>query len=90
MSTARPLPYVDPNRDRGPIYRAWMWFVPTRAGMWLSRIVVWKLDPWVLRLTGGRLGMGLLLRTALLETRGARSGRTRRGRLYLSGAALGP
>jgi deazaflavin-dependent oxidoreductase (nitroreductase family) len=46
--------------------------------MWLSRHIVWKLDPWVLRLSGGRIGMGLLLRTALLETRGARSGRTRR------------
>ena len=78
MTADRPLPYVDPARHRGPIYRAWVWFVPTRAGMWLSRNVVWKLDPWLLRLTRGRFGMGLLLRTALLETRGARSGRTRR------------
>ena len=45
---------------------------------WLSRRVVWKLDPLLLRLSGGRIGMGLLLPTALLETRGARTGRPRR------------
>src|SRR3954452_11404852 len=45
---------------------------------WLSRKVGWKLDPHLLRLTRGRLGTGLLLPTALLETRGRRTGRVRR------------
>jgi deazaflavin-dependent oxidoreductase (nitroreductase family) len=45
---------------------------------WVSRKIVWKLDPYLMRMTGGRLGMGLLLPTALLETRGARTGRVRR------------
>jgi deazaflavin-dependent oxidoreductase (nitroreductase family) len=45
---------------------------------WLSRRIGWKLDPVLLRLSGGRVGMGLLLPTALLETRGARTGQTRR------------
>jgi deazaflavin-dependent oxidoreductase (nitroreductase family) len=44
----------------------------------LSRTILWKLDPHVLRLTGGRLGLGLMLPTALLETRGARTGARRR------------
>jgi deazaflavin-dependent oxidoreductase (nitroreductase family) len=44
----------------------------------VSRLVAWRLDPLVLRLTGGRLGFGLLLPTAVLETRGARSGARRR------------
>jgi deazaflavin-dependent oxidoreductase (nitroreductase family) len=44
----------------------------------VSRNIVWKLDPLLLRLTGGRLGMGLMLPTALLETRGARTGQPRR------------
>jgi deazaflavin-dependent oxidoreductase (nitroreductase family) len=44
---------------------------------WLSPKVVWKVDPHLMRLTGGRLGMGLMLPTALLETRGARTGRLR-------------
>jgi deazaflavin-dependent oxidoreductase (nitroreductase family) len=51
MTSDRPLPYVDPNRRRGVLYRAWVWFVPTPAGRWLSRTVAWKLDPWLLRLT---------------------------------------
>ena len=60
------------------IYRAYAWLVGTRAMRWVSKWVVWKLDPFVLRLSGGRIGMGLLLPTALLETRGARTGRPRR------------
>jgi deazaflavin-dependent oxidoreductase (nitroreductase family) len=35
---------------------------------------VWRIDPVLLRLTRGRLGLGLMLPTALLETRGARTG----------------
>ena len=45
---------------------------------WISRKVAWKLDPHLLALTRGRLGAGLLLPTALLETRGARTGALRR------------
>jgi deazaflavin-dependent oxidoreductase (nitroreductase family) len=45
---------------------------------WLSRRVVWKLDPVLLQFSRGRIGLGLLLPTALLETCGARTGRPRR------------
>jgi deazaflavin-dependent oxidoreductase (nitroreductase family) len=72
------LPYVDPRKRRGAIYRSYAWLVGTRAMGWLSKRVVWKLDPGLLRLTGGRLGMGLFLPTSLLETRGARTGEPRR------------
>jgi deazaflavin-dependent oxidoreductase (nitroreductase family) len=78
MSSHRTLPYVDPHAPRGPLYRAWVRFLGTRLAAWLSVNVVWKVDPLLMRLTGGRLGMGLILPTALLETRGARSGRVRR------------
>jgi deazaflavin-dependent oxidoreductase (nitroreductase family) len=44
----------------------------------VSAKVAWKLDPYLLRLTRGRLGTGLVLPTALLETRGARTGAARR------------
>jgi len=55
---------------------------------WLSRKVGWKLDPVLLRLSRGRLGTGLLLPTALLETRGARTGRPRRnGVIYFHDGA---
>jgi deazaflavin-dependent oxidoreductase (nitroreductase family) len=69
---------VDPSTPRGPLYRAFARLLGTRAAGRLSRRVVWKLDPHVLRATRGRLGLGTLLPTALLETRGARSGAPRR------------
>lgn len=78
MAARKALPYVDPQAPRGPIYRAYGRFLGTRLAAWLSRHVVWKVDPTLMRLSGGRVGMGLILPTALLETRGARTGRVRR------------
>jgi deazaflavin-dependent oxidoreductase (nitroreductase family) len=60
------------------VYRAYARLVGTRAMGWLSRMVGWKIDPVLMALSGGRLGTGLLLPTALLETRGARTGQPRR------------
>jgi deazaflavin-dependent oxidoreductase (nitroreductase family) len=70
--------YVDPNRPRGPFSRTFAAFSSTRAGRLISANFVWRVDPYVLRATGGRVGMGLMLPTALLETRGAKSGAVRR------------
>jgi deazaflavin-dependent oxidoreductase (nitroreductase family) len=60
------------------VYRLFTRLLGTRAAGWVSRKLVWRLDPYVLRLTRGRAGFGLLLPTALLETRGARTGLPRR------------
>lgn len=46
--------------------------------MWLSQQIGWRLDPYLLRLSGGRLSSAGPLPSALLETRGARTGRPRR------------
>jgi hypothetical protein len=70
--------YVDPRASRGLLYRAYVSFLGTCVAAWLSMNVVWKVDPHLMRLTGGRFGLGLMLPTALLETRGARTGRARR------------
>jgi deazaflavin-dependent oxidoreductase (nitroreductase family) len=80
MSTAmrEQLKYVDPNRPRSWFSRAYARLSSTRLGRLISVAVVWKLDPYLLRATRGRLGMGLVLPTALLETRGAKSGAVRR------------
>jgi deazaflavin-dependent oxidoreductase (nitroreductase family) len=72
------LKYVDPNRPRSLFRRAFAAFSSTRLGRLISTHVVWKVDPYLLRATRGRFGMGLVLPTALLETRGAKSGAVRR------------
>jgi deazaflavin-dependent oxidoreductase (nitroreductase family) len=75
---ARRPRYVDPSRRPGVFSRLYAALANTRLGRFLSPKVVWKLDPHLMRLTGGRLGMGLVLPTALLETRGAKTGQLRR------------
>ena len=72
------LKYVDPNRRRSWFSRAYAAFSATRLGRFISAKVVWKVDPYLLRATRGRVGMGLVLPTALLETRGAKTGAVRR------------
>src|SRR5262245_39506405 len=72
------LRYVDPNRRRGWFSRAYAAISNTRIGRLISSKVVWKLDPYVLRVTRGHLGLGLMLPTAVLETRGAKTGARRR------------
>jgi deazaflavin-dependent oxidoreductase (nitroreductase family) len=72
------LKYVDPNRRRGWFARAYAWLSGIRLGRFISAKVVWKVDPYLLRATRGRVGMGLVLPTALLETTGAKSGAVRR------------
>ena len=72
------LKHVDPNIPRSFFSRGYAQFSSTRAGRFVSRNIVWKVDPHVLRASRGRVGMGLLIPTALLETRGAKSGKLRR------------
>jgi deazaflavin-dependent oxidoreductase (nitroreductase family) len=78
LTAQRELPYVDPQAARSPLHRAYVRFLASRFANWLSRKVVWKLDPVVMRVTRGRVRVGVGLPTALLETRGARTGRLRR------------
>lgn len=72
------LRYVDPNRPPGLFSRVYAALANTRLGRFMSVHLVWKVDPYLLRATRGRLGMGLVMPTALLETRGAKSGHARR------------
>jgi deazaflavin-dependent oxidoreductase (nitroreductase family) len=79
MRCVPPLRYVDPNRPRGILSRAYAALANTRFGRFMSVHVVWKVDPWLMRITRGHLGLGLaLVPTALLETTGAKSGAVRR------------
>jgi deazaflavin-dependent oxidoreductase (nitroreductase family) len=79
----RSLRHVDPDTPPSRFSRLFASFSNTRLGRFLSSKLAWKLDPYLLRATGGRFGMGLVLPTALLETRGAKTGKVRRnGVLY--------
>ena len=68
------LKYVDPTRSRGRLSHAYAAFFATRLGRFLSAKMAWKVDPYLLRATRGRVGLGLP--SALLETRGAKTGAT--------------
>lgn len=72
------LKYVDPSGPPSRLSRAYAALANTRLGRFLSANLVWKVDPYLLRITRGRVGMGLVMPTALLETRGAKSGEVRR------------
>ena len=72
------LKHVDPERRPSAFSRANAAFANTSVGRFLSIHFVWKVDPWLMRLTRGRVGMGIGIPTALLETRGAKSGARRR------------
>ncbi len=73
-----PLKHVDPHQPRSRLYYAFCRLSITRLGMWLSEHVAWKLDPYLLKLTRGRMGSSGPIASAVLETRGARTGRPRR------------
>jgi deazaflavin-dependent oxidoreductase (nitroreductase family) len=74
----RKLPYVDPYKRRGRFYFALARLSATKFGAWFSINVAWKLDPVLLKRTGGRLSSAGPLAVGLLESRGARSGLPRR------------
>ncbi len=78
MARTAKLPYVDPYKRRGRLYLAVARLSATNFGAWFSVNVAWKLDPLLLKLSGGRLSTTGPLAAALLESRGARTGRTRR------------
>ena len=72
------LRHVDPSRRPGILARAYAALATTRIARFISRHVAWKLDPWLLHATRGRLASTLMFPTAVLETTGARSGAPRR------------
>jgi deazaflavin-dependent oxidoreductase (nitroreductase family) len=78
MAPRRKLRHVDPYERRGRLYLAVCHLSATRAGAWLAVNIAWKLDPHLLKLTGGRFSTAGPLATALLESRGARTGQPRR------------
>jgi deazaflavin-dependent oxidoreductase (nitroreductase family) len=72
------LRYVDATRSPGLFARIYAAIAATRLARFISRHMSWKLDPFLLRVTRGRLATTLVFPTALLESRGARTNEPRR------------
>jgi deazaflavin-dependent oxidoreductase (nitroreductase family) len=65
---------VDPSRRPGWFRRLLAAVAATRVWLFFSRHVSWYVDPWLLRLSNGRLASPLVFPTGLLETLGAQTG----------------
>jgi deazaflavin-dependent oxidoreductase (nitroreductase family) len=78
MAHPHMLRFVDPYQRRGRVYLTVARLSSTKAGAWLSVNIAWKVDPHLLKLTRGRFSTAGPLAAALLESRGARTGRLRR------------
>ncbi len=72
------LRHVDATERASPFARLYAAIAATRVARVISRHLNWKLDPWLLRLSGGRFSTTLVFPTQVLETTGARSGERRR------------
>src|SRR3954470_10363495 len=77
----RPLRRVDPLARQGVLRRAVVASASSPAISRLSKTRLWRMTMWrlerlLLRLSGGRLSASPGLPTALLQTRGAKTGRT--------------
>ena len=71
------LAHVDPTAHRSAFYRGYASFLQTPPGRWVAINIAARVDPWLLRHSNGRVGMGIVLTSALLETTGAKSGAPR-------------
>ena len=73
------IPSVDPQRaSASALKRGVTAFALTRAGTWYSSRLGARIDPWLLRVTGGRVDHTFgQIPIVLVTVRGARSGRER-------------
>jgi deazaflavin-dependent oxidoreductase (nitroreductase family) len=71
-----PLRYVDPHKKRGRWYRANVGLGRSRVGQFVARHIARHTDPYLFRLTGGRVNMGAIINAPLIST-GAKSGEPR-------------
>lgn len=78
MAATRGLRHVDPYAKRGRLYFALARLSSTAFGAWFSINVAWKIDPLLLKISGGRLCTARPLAVGLLESRGAKTGQPRR------------
>ncbi len=71
-----PLRYVDPDKKRGRLHKVTVAFGRSAAGQFIARHIARHTDPYLFRLTGGRVNMGGVINAPLVCT-GAKSGQPR-------------
>lgn len=76
MSTAL-VPAVDPLKPQNPVVRAWRGFIRTPVGTAISKHVVARIDPVLLKASGGRVKIAYGFPTVNLTTTGRKSGAQR-------------
>ena len=73
-----PLPYVNPKRSTAAVMRAQMRFARSRVGRFVARRVASKMDPWLERVTNGRVSWGMFsVPSETLKMTGAKTGEPR-------------
>ena len=75
--TNRVRPY-DPTRPKNPFERAMIWTARRRPVTWFLVNIGGRIDPFLMRVSGGRVKTTLSGPTVVLTHRGARSGRERK------------
>jgi F420H(2)-dependent quinone reductase len=83
MPSQRTLPYVDPEARQGPLRRAALRLMSTRAMVALEggrpfQLTAWRLVPVLMRVTGGRFARLLPFPAGVIDTRDARNGNLHR------------
>jgi deazaflavin-dependent oxidoreductase (nitroreductase family) len=80
MAATGGIPAVDPNSFANSGFRRAMFsFALTKAGTWYSSQVGARIDPWLVRVSGGRVDSALgTIPVAVLTVRGARTGAERK------------
>jgi deazaflavin-dependent oxidoreductase (nitroreductase family) len=73
-----PLRFIDPKRRSTVLSRASTTFGRSRAGQFVAKHIAPKTDPWLNRVSNGRLCWGMLAApSATLKTTGAKTGQPR-------------
>jgi deazaflavin-dependent oxidoreductase (nitroreductase family) len=72
--SAQGIPRFEPSANPGVFYRAYGAFIRSSVGRFVAMKVATRVDPALLRITGGRASMGMIFPSANLTTTGAKSG----------------
>lgn len=77
MSAANKIPPIDPTVPPGPVTRLFHRFVMSPPGLWFAINIASRIDPFLMKLTGGRISSGIVFRVVVVTAPGRKSGEPR-------------